>query len=229
MFNLCKKVNDCNDKGDYYAFNYSCAQPAIKFTTDTKVEEVTSGSAVNVKYTVNSDIKCLGTENYAMELTFVCDRDAEEDSMKFDDSATTACKIMVTFTGRKACPIFSLTYLYSKYPYIFAIIFMGAGLLFAFLGLKLFKVVLFLLAAFVVGFVLLTVLYQFILSKYVNQTAFWVCLGISAAVGLTVGWFVASYNKYCFVLAGASLGGIGGFILYTAVLAPFLDAVSSEI
>ncbi len=147
--------------------------------------------------------------------------------MKFYDQRIDQCTLRAKANVHRACPIFSLTYLYKHYPVAFAIGFLACGALFTFFGLKLYKIVLFLLTAFIVGFLLLTIIYQMIMLRLSNVKlwAFWVVLGISALVGLTMGYFAVAYNKYCFVLAGASLGGIGGFILYTAILAPFVSNV----
>ena len=167
-------------------------------------------------------------ENYVLNLTLICDPNKNENDVAFTDVNTqSGCRLSAKANVRKACPIFSLTYLYGKYPNIFAIVFISCGLLFTFFGLKLYKIVLFLMTAFIVGFLVLTIVYQMIMVRFANTTVntFWFVLGIAALVGLTVGYFAASYNKYCFVVAGASLGGIGGFILYTAILSRFLDNV----
>lgn len=164
-----------------------------------------------------------------MELTMTCDRDKDENDVRFEENGSDACTLKAAAVLRRACPIFSLTYLFEKYPYIFSLVFMGAGILITFFGLKFFKIVLFLLATFVVSFLLLTIIYQMALSKYVNMWVFWVCLGLSTLVGLTVGYFVAAYDRYCFVLAGACLGGVAGFIIYTACFASIVASVCSMV
>lgn len=165
-------------------------------------------------------------KGFKMAVKFVCDRSkGESDDIKFENDGTTEGYLKLVVISKKSCPMFSLTYLYSQYPSIFAIIFLGAGLFIAFVGIRMYKIVLFLLATFLVTFILVTVIYQMIMSKFVEQWAFWTCLGVSAAVGLTAGVLVVIYNKYCFVIAGACLGGIGGFFLYNMILCYHFESV----
>ncbi len=160
-----------------------------------------------------------------MAIIFECDRSMSESTdLKFETQSSTSTLLLLKVTSRKSCPMFSLTYLYEKYPLIFSIVFLIAGLFVAFAGIRMYKAVLFILATFLVGFLLLTIIYQMIMSKYVDQWVFWVCLGISSLVGLTAGGMVVAYNKYCFVIAGACLGGVAGFVLYTTIFARFVDA-----
>ncbi len=154
-----------------------------------------------------------------MYVTLECNRKMDEDTApNFTDAGSDECLLKLALSSKKACPIFSLTYLYQQNPLYFSLAFMVAGLFIAFVGIRLYKTVLFLLAAFLIGFLLLVIIYQMILPRYVEEWAFWVCLGISALVGLTMGGIVVAYDQQCFVLAGACLGGVASFILYGAFL-----------
>jgi len=186
---------------------------------------IVAGDEPTLVFTAIGD-KC-GSVDYMMTMTLVCDRKAEKDA-KVVWTNTTYDKC--TFKGGVktvfACPIFSLTAMFYKYNFIFAIAFIGAGLIIVFFGLKLFSITLFILATLGVSFILLLILYQMILPTYVNQWAFWVCLGVSVAVGLTVAYFVTSYEKYCFVLAGAYLGGVAGYFAYNLFLSSYVASVT---
>eukprot|EP00826_Nyctotherus_ovalis_P058705 TRINITY_DN8095_c0_g1_i10.p1 TRINITY_DN8095_c0_g1~~TRINITY_DN8095_c0_g1_i10.p1 ORF type:complete len:223 (+),score=55.70 TRINITY_DN8095_c0_g1_i10:850-1518(+) len=97
---------------------------------------------------------------------------------------------------------------------------MISGLIIAFLGFRIFNVVLFLMAAFIVGFIVFNLVYQLAASSITMEKAWvvWIILGAAALIGLIVGVFAVKYQRYCFLLAGACLGGIIGFLVFTAFL-----------
>lgn len=133
---------------------------------------------------------------------------------------------MMTIIGKVGCPILSITYFYETYPFIFAIVFIAAGVLITFLGNTLFKVLLFILAAFAVTGILFVIIYQLILlPRKPEEIAFWVTLGICGACGLTAGFFAAKYHTVCIVLAGGSLAAIVAFVLYNAIGAAMSQVV----
>lgn len=167
-------------------------------------------------------------KKWKIRADLICDRDMADKDLEFTSTTITGGDtITAVGTSRRACPIISLSYLYNKYPWAFGIGFIIFGCIFVFVGLKFYKVLLFLLAAFIVTFLLFTIIYQMIILKFsrTKPMIFWVVLGICGLVGLTVGYFAGKYNKYCFVLAGASLGGIGGFMVYSVILADKVDNV----
>lgn len=135
--------------------------------------------------------------------------------------------IKITGTAKEACPIFSLSYFFNKYPIPFGIVFIGCGLIMAFLGFKIFRVVLFLMATFIVAFILFTVIYQLSAStiSMSNSWVIWLILAASLLIGLIAGFLAAKFPRFCFLIAGGTLGGLAGFLIYTAFLTSVQGAV----
>jgi hypothetical protein len=147
-----------------------------------------------------------------------CDKDGKDGQIAFGIPAVTDCNVVVTATSNSACPAFSITQLFTNYSYIFAIVFIAAGLFITFFGSKLFPIVLFIVTAFVVAFVLIMFITQVAFSKMTPQFAYWIVVGVSAAVGLTVAYFISSYKSITFAIVGACGGGVIGLSLSTIIL-----------
>ena len=81
------------------------------------------------------------------------------------------------------------------------------------------------LTTLLVAFVILMFVTQVVLSSTTPYYAYWVILGIAGAAGLTCGYFVYAYEKYCFALAGAFLGGVLGMFIYNLILHKFVPPV----
>ena len=165
----------------------------------------------------------------SVEVKIHCVKDSTKPKFSMTKGKRNDDKPMITITGEaeEACPLFSLSYFYNKYPVPFSIAFIGAGLIIAFLGYRIFNVVLFLMATFVVAFILFNLIYQIAASSITmeNFGVLWIIVGAAGIVGAIVGFFAVKFQKYCFFLAGACLGGIIGFIIYTAFLTSAKGAV----
>lgn len=165
-----------------------------------------------------------------MDVTIHCNKDLDKNSPVFElvshDHGDSE-HIVIKGTAKQACALFSLSYFFGKYPVPFAIAFMLSGLIIAFLGFRIFNVVLFLMAAFIVGFIIFNLVYQLAASSITMEKAWvvWIILGAATLVGLIVGVFAVKYQRYCFLLAGACLGGIIGFLVFTAFLSGSLKIV----
>jgi hypothetical protein len=154
----------------------------------------------------------------------------EKGKGKFDDyQETDDCSIILNAVANEACPYFSLMYLYKHNAIMFFLFFIAIGIFVTFFGEKLFHIVLFLLATILVSFVILMFVTQVVLRSDTAEYAFWVVLGISAATGLTFGYFIYAYEEYCFALVGAFLGGVLGMFLYNLILAKYVPPVYSQI
>ena len=180
----------------------------------------------NYKLDGTNDITILfSVKNEGKELraNLKCNRDKEETTY----STTDKDLVIMNVIGKVGCPFLSITYFYEKYPFIFAIVFIGTGILITFFGLKLFRVLLFILAAFALTAVLLVIIYQLILlPRRQEAIAFWITLGISGLFGLTAGYFAARYYSICFMLAGGALAAMLAFFLWNVIQAPIHEAVS---
>ena len=166
---------------------------------------------------------------FTMRLEFICDQNND----RGNDLNITAINVdnqhlIAYVTDKKSCATFSLTYLYSKYSYIFSIVFIAAGVFITFLGLRLFRPVLFILSTLLITAVLLLLIYQLIMTSHTSQWTFWLVLGLSGAVGLTGAYFITRYDKVCFVVAGACLGGVVGFFVYGLAMAAWAPPVRLE-
>jgi len=166
-----------------------------------------------------------------LELKLRCDKDGEEDEYPtftdVDDLAVVTVK--ATVKHKRACPVFSIADFYENNKVTFTIGFIIAGLFVAFLGRKLFKVALFLLGALAITTVLFLIFYQTWLIKSEDKSKgnrnTWIALGISGGIGIVVGVFLIIYERLCFFAVGGVLGGLGGFILYAAIIGQFTDPV----
>jgi hypothetical protein len=172
---------------------------------------------------------------YKLELTLRCDPTGDENAEPVFNHVTDdeegGFTIKGELTHKQACAIFSIEEFYRKNRVAFAIGFIVGGLFIAFIGRKLFKVVFFLLGAVVVTAVVFLIFYQSWLIKMENRLNvnrnLWIALGISGFLGIVAGVLLVIYEKLCFFAAGGVLGGLGGFLLYTAIIANFLPAVLS--
>jgi len=161
-----------------------------------------------------------------MQLNIKCDRNGIRKSIKvIKDSDTDECNLKADVESYESCPGFSITYMFLRYAAIFSVVFIGAGVVITFLGQKLFKIVLFILSAFVVAFVIFMFVSQVIFTTQTQATGFWITLGIAAVIGIILGILVVMYEKYCFALVGACLGGVLALFLYNLLLSKYLPTV----
>jgi hypothetical protein len=165
--------------------------------------------------------------NITVDVTIICDKDSSAPEFKVISPSDETHNIVITATGKEACPLFSLSYFYNKYPIPFAITFIIAGVIIAFLGFRIFNAVLFLMATFVVAFILFNVIYQLAAGSITMENAWviWLILGAAAIIGIIAGVLAVKFQKYCFFLAGACLGGLIAFMIYTAFLTSTQRAV----
>lgn len=129
--------------------------------------------------------------------------------------------IIYIFLG---CPVVSFGGLYSaltsgRIPII--IIIAAIGLVFAMTGIKLFKVIVFLVVFILVTVLFVGMLYEFSTFGTKPQTL-WVALAFSILMGVFLAITAVKITGFCYFILGATLGGIAGSILYHAVLAPIL-------
>lgn len=129
------------------------------------------------------------------------------------------------------CPIFSIDDFYDAYKVPITIIVILIGVLCAFLGRKLFKPVLFIIIFIGVTGMVFIIFSQTLLLQ-INTNAkqnYIIAIAISAAIGITAGALILVFNRVCFFILGGFGGAVGGFLLYTAVLAPLIDKTVIQI
>jgi len=167
-------------------------------------------------------------EKGSVKVTILCNSKLDKPNFTTTKNQQTKPYIIeIEGKAKEACPFFSLSNFYNDNRIPFSIGFIGAGIIIAFLGFRIFNVVLFLMATFVVAFILFNVIFQLSASKITMENAWvvWIIMGAAGIIGAIAGFFAAKFQKYCFFLAGACLGGIIGFMIYTAFLTTVGGAV----
>ena len=163
-----------------------------------------------------------------MNLTFVCNNEGSMSDEPTIAGSYGAAGLIANVTSKRSCASFSLTYIYQKYAYIFSTVFIIAGLVIAFFGVRLFKITLFIISTFFITAVLVLLIYQLIMTSHTAQYAFWLVLGVSGLIGLTGAYFISRYDKACFFMAGAALGAVLGFFIYGLAMASWAPPVQGE-
>ena len=140
-------------KGDAYAYSTyggNCmaltGNASLGATNFTEIADSTAKT-----YNLNIAYPPQGDFTYFVSTT--CDKNSTADVVTFAYDEVNAPKTLtVLITGKDVCPIAtgikSFWFYFSKYKYIFAIVFWVFGLFLTFLGLKLFKFIM-----FVIGFI----------------------------------------------------------------------------
>lgn len=166
-----------------------------------------------------------------MELTLNCNKDGKDnDPVKFEgDFSEVEHKLTAKATHRLLCPKFSISQFLENYKYQFTILYAIVGLICAFAGQKLFKIVLFLLTSIVVCSLIFTILNQKWLanSTATSNANLIIALCISAIAGITIGTLLTVFHAWCFCVIGGILGGMLGFIVFSTFAAFICPAVIS--
>lgn len=192
---------------------------------------IDNGSKKFLTYTASEGS---GINENALEVTLICDTDGSKDEEPVffgvvkESTKEGGTKLKAQVRHRHACAVFSIEEFYHKYRIPFSISFIVVGLIVAFLGQKLFKIVFFVLGSLAVTAIIFLIFYQAWLIKIndnVNRNLL-IALGVSAFIGIVVGVLLAVYDRWCFFAVGGILGGLGGFLLYTAIIAKFVPAVT---
>lgn len=219
---------------------------------EIKRGEVTQGSKFEnsekqtlIKYDAITDIIHHNDANYLeyyaskgegaaeLQIKLICDPDGPKDKEPkfFNVTNTPLGNNRMLYTAevkhRHACAVFSIAEFFHKHGIPFSIGFIIGGLIIAFLGQKLFKIVFFVLGALAVTAIIFLIFYQAWLIKMHDDIDknLLIAFGVSGVIGIAVGILLVVYNKWCFFAIGGILGGLGGFLLYTAIVAKFLPVV----
>ena len=118
----------------------------------------------------------------------------------------------IIFTGSKACPIVSadgLSTWIDEYWYLWGGVMMILGAFMAFLGRKLFQVTIFVCGMAFTTYVLMMCFYAWFFTSETEYWVGWTVLGVSALVGILVGFLLAKYMRF----GAAVLAGFGGYCL----------------
>lgn len=210
-----------------------CADAAASTPKYSLIDQSSPSKGFKMDFEPNVD----GDTTYTLSVVLQCNPDITNPLQtsftvtNFDTTAgaglgLTAGNINIQVTGNSAygCPVVSFGGLYStlssgRIPII--IIIAAIGLLFAATGIKLFKVIVFLVVFVLVTILFVGMLYQFSTFGTKPETL-WVALAFSILMGAFLAITAVKITGFCFFILGATIGGIGGSILYHAVLAPIL-------
>lgn len=228
---LCAPLKPtCGDSGDLIFMQYTTLQCiALLSSKATVTLESKYGILLYYYLDGNEDFYVVYTAkegDKSLTVEMKCDANKPKENPEFKGTIVDG-KFVIQAVIQQACPLFSMTYFYSKYPLPFAIASIAIGVIIGFLGTKIFKVVVFLMATIIVTFIVFSLVYQLVLTNFtlIKSWVVWAVLGGSGLFGLVAGFFAAKYEKFSFVLSGACLGGVSGFIIYTA----FLTSVAGSV
>ena len=128
------------------------------------------------------------------------------------NSANNSCSNTTTYTSSYACPVYTVNALVDfveSYAWLFGILAIVGGLLFTFLGLKLFIVCLFLVGLIATVFLILLIFYSTFLQDNTESWVGWLVLVLSAVLGCGVGFLFTKLARF----GAAILAAWGGFML----------------
>jgi hypothetical protein len=133
--------------------------------------------------------------------------------------------ITVTGTSRYGCPTVSFNGLIdfiANNQVMFAVFFGVVGVVLVFFGLKLVNFAVFIISATVGTLGAADLFFEFT-SIGTEQWLMWVIFFICLVAGLALGVLALKFEKFSFFIVGASLGVVGGLMLYNGVVAPFVS------
>jgi hypothetical protein len=138
--------------------------------------------------------------NYALKLNIKCNLDMNKGEVNILDSGVfnpdKTCSNTLNIETKEACVdqnLYEIWGFIKANSFIFGAVLIAIGLFAVFLGNKMIVVTIFLVTTIAVMTVVFIVMFQFIIPSGANHAIIWVVLGISAAVGLLLGFLIARF------------------------------------
>lgn len=221
-YDFCKLIKDvetsanlCTDTTQIDAYstivNYGTTPKACIATSTSSTDSIEAlgfptadGDVFGLKYS-NTAAKT------SLHVGLICDSNAESftTTALLDDGAG---NYRTTLTSADVCSTFDLNALWqfiNEYTWIWCAMFVGIGVFLTFLGRKLFKATIFIIAALLTVFGILLLFYTTFLQDTTEAWVGWTVLGCSILIGLVVGFFTMKLER----VGAALIAGWGGFLL----------------
>lgn len=151
--------------------------------------------------------------NISLTVGLICDSNAENyATSKLEDIDGSSLNFRTTLTSAEVCSSFDLNALWEfvqDYKWIWCALFVSIGAFICFLGRKLFKATIFIIAATLTVFAVLLLFYTTFLEDTTEDWVGWTVLVCSILIGLVVGFFTMKLER----LGAALIAGWGGFLL----------------
>eukprot|EP00331_Platyophrya_macrostoma_P030491 CAMPEP_0176448190 /NCGR_PEP_ID=MMETSP0127-20121128/25603_1 /TAXON_ID=938130 /ORGANISM="Platyophrya macrostoma, Strain WH" /LENGTH=409 /DNA_ID=CAMNT_0017835027 /DNA_START=36 /DNA_END=1265 /DNA_ORIENTATION=+ len=232
-YDFCEvpKVNasECNVSNSTAVFMNNVTKTCVRLTNGTipkwyAMNETDPLGGVYLVYGEGDQVPGAGDTTYNYTVMLSCVVDGSYNLSRFDITGAHGENYIVSASSKYGCPVFAfyqLSNFVTQYKVIFIIVGIVIGAFVGFFGLRMFKPTLFL-----IGFVITTLFFLFILFTFalgINPTvgAQWGCLAGSLVLGILAGILAVKLEKVGVFLLGAWLGTSGSFLLYSLILSHF--------
>jgi len=178
----------------------------------------------STEFQQNSPAVLKSDSNYLSDfrLMLICDKNYPgEPWIELFEIENESPKYIVYFHHEKCCVNFSIEGFWkfvNNYYIIFGVFLLCFGLVLAFIGAKILKMVL----IFAVGVFSMSILapfvYTYLMPTPIEDWMNWLALGIIVSIGVGLGYLSLKIMKAGIFLAGAMGGAIPGLMLYQAVI-----------
>lgn len=161
-------------------------------------------------------------EYYKVIWTLKCDPNLKITDIKdikvIDDSG---CQLNLEAKTKASCPIanfYTIWKFLNNYNYITIPVIILIGIFQLFLGLRMFKVTVFIICVITITIFLFILFFQIILHNGAKSYIIWIVLSISVIAGILFGILISSYRKLLFIIMGGLIGYILSSLIYGLVL-----------
>jgi len=162
-------------------------------------------------------------QNYTVTYKLSCDKQGDKRKLNWDDASLKAfdpesCTNTLVASSVEACSqvnFYILADFLEKYKWLLGSGMILIGIFELFFGVKLVVLTTFIISAVVVVSVAFVFFIEYIIPKGSNPNIVWVVLGISAVLGLVMGYFLAKVYKVFVGIFGGYIGYLLGTLLYT--------------
>jgi hypothetical protein len=174
------------------------------------------------------------SSNYQLQIHLLCDsEDTTANSTQFALTSFYNGTIMVfsvSGSSQYGCPVvsFHMTIdFFANNTLPFGILLGSVGIFLIFFGLKMVKISISIITFFTGASVVASLCFEFIDLGYQQSTIYGVLAG-SVVAGILLSILAFKYEKFAFVLVGAALGIIIGFIFYNSVIVLFSNTMTKS-
>ena len=216
---------------DAYAtiVNYASQSATCKAASTSSTDSITVETYKKENGDDTLGLKYSNTDGTTLHVGLICDSNAEQyTTTPLIDVDSTGLNYSTTLTSADVCSTFDLNALWdfiNQYTWIWCALFVGIGGFLCFLGRKLFKATIFIIAATLTVFAILLLFYTTFLEDTTEAWVGWTVLVCSILIGLVAGFFIMKLER----LGAALIAGWGGFLLGVMLCETVLFLAGSQI